>query len=302
MGVKKLNLEQFEYILEVSKTNKISVAAQNLHVSQSGVSQAIHRLEEELGFEVFERRKDGTYPTELGILIIEKAHHIMDEIKQVRQISSLNKDESSKQLIIGSTPGFILTVLPKTLSKFKEKHPEIDIQFQDDISHQIITNVKNETLDIGLILKSEINDYQGIEYEVLYNGKMHACVNPNSPFANLSSISPEDLIHETFALYRSDNMNQFLKDIFNGQKLKNILFTTNDINSLKRAVVESHAITFAVDYMIQDDPLVVNGDIKLVPISNHKAVDRKYGWIRASKTNKSKVINDFITCLKANLP
>lgn len=67
-----MHLEQLKYIVEVAKTRSISIAAQNLHVSQSTISKAITNLEQELSIHLFTRSRLGAQPTTEGKNIIKK--------------------------------------------------------------------------------------------------------------------------------------------------------------------------------------------------------------------------------------
>ncbi|MFJ8527537.1 LysR family transcriptional regulator [Bacillus sp. NPDC094106] len=77
-----MNLEQMEYIKEISRTQSISLAAKNLHVSQAAVSQSISLLERELGVKLFIRSRLGTTPTKEGKNIIRKALEIIKRWKK----------------------------------------------------------------------------------------------------------------------------------------------------------------------------------------------------------------------------
>ena len=62
-----MRIEQLIYLIEISKCGSISSAAEQLHISQPGISQAINSLEEEMDTKLFHRsKKIGTQPTEDG--------------------------------------------------------------------------------------------------------------------------------------------------------------------------------------------------------------------------------------------
>lgn len=50
-----MTLQQLQYLVALAESNSINQAAQNLFVSQSGISKAIKQLESELGFPLLER-------------------------------------------------------------------------------------------------------------------------------------------------------------------------------------------------------------------------------------------------------
>lgn len=54
-----MTLQQLQYLVALAERNSINQAAQNLFVSQSGISKAIKQLESELGFPLLERSSPG---------------------------------------------------------------------------------------------------------------------------------------------------------------------------------------------------------------------------------------------------
>ncbi len=80
-----MTMQQLQYILEVNRVGTITQAAKNLFVSHSSVSNAIHALEEELGFAIFERSWQGAIPTRQGIKVLEHARLICEHQKLILQ-------------------------------------------------------------------------------------------------------------------------------------------------------------------------------------------------------------------------
>lgn len=54
-----MRLEQFESLIEIANSNSISIAAQNLYISQPALSRSIKGLEDELGVPLLSRTVDG---------------------------------------------------------------------------------------------------------------------------------------------------------------------------------------------------------------------------------------------------
>ena len=82
-----MRLEQLYYLVEVNNTRSISLAAENLFITQPALSIAISNLEKELGVKLLERTKSGVYPTAQGQIAIELAQDILDKLDK---LSSLN--------------------------------------------------------------------------------------------------------------------------------------------------------------------------------------------------------------------
>lgn len=121
-----MNTQQIQYILEVYKTRSMSKAAANLYVAQPNLSNAIRALEQELGFAVFSRSNRGVFPTEKGLLVLERANRIWNDYQKMRQI---NSSVSCKRIRIG---GVSLSPTRQAFEKLcleLQNEPNVDISF-----------------------------------------------------------------------------------------------------------------------------------------------------------------------------
>ena len=81
-----MNLEQFQYIIEVSEQGTIAKAAEKLHVSHSAISQAIASLESELDLTIFNRSRSGSKCTTDGKAVVKLSLEIMNKIKELKNL------------------------------------------------------------------------------------------------------------------------------------------------------------------------------------------------------------------------
>ena len=95
-----MRIEQLEYLIEIAKTNSISIAAENLYVSQPSISEAIKKLEGELGIKLLERTKTGSYLTPIGKSIAEQAVRVIEETAKIHQlVAEHQKNEPRSQYL-----------------------------------------------------------------------------------------------------------------------------------------------------------------------------------------------------------
>lgn len=83
-----MRLEQLTYMIEIAKTHSFSLAAENLFIGQSTLSEAIKKLETELAVPLFTRTKNGVYLTDVGQEILDIAlqmSRLADQVKTVAQ-------------------------------------------------------------------------------------------------------------------------------------------------------------------------------------------------------------------------
>lgn len=80
-----MHIERFEYLVEVAKTGSLSLAAQNLHITQSAISQAITSIEKDLGVKIFLRARQGTQLTFEGKKIVKLANEMLFKYQEIRE-------------------------------------------------------------------------------------------------------------------------------------------------------------------------------------------------------------------------
>ena len=78
--------EQLNYAIEIERQGSISKAAKYLFVSQPTVSNAIMKLEEEVGIVIFERTSKGINLTHNGREFLRYAHQLVDQVNVVKKI------------------------------------------------------------------------------------------------------------------------------------------------------------------------------------------------------------------------
>src|SRR5699024_2371151 len=172
--VMKMNLEQLKYTVEVAKSGSLTIASEELHITQSAISQAITGLEKELGVKIFKRSRHGATPTDVGNKIIKKAIEALNKLDELQMEANQSLNLINGNLRIGTIPSPLM-YLPKTLSSYKKDYPNVRIQIFEKSSQDIIHDIKQDKLDIGLIglskERTEMND-QDIHSQIILQGKM----------------------------------------------------------------------------------------------------------------------------------
>lgn len=208
-----INFELYKVFYEVANCHSISKGAEKLLISQPAVSQSIQTLEEQLGGKLFIRTPKGVTLTSEG----EELYHYIKEgmnyfINGTNKFMSLKTLESGI-LSIGSTTTISEHFLMPYLKDFHESYPNIDIHITNDLTENLIKNLRNGTLDliITAIPNYKIKD---IEFHIItelndifvgskkYNDKK---------FNNINELLKEDILLQKSPSITRDNFNTFLK-------------------------------------------------------------------------------------------
>ncbi|MGG3564055.1 LysR family transcriptional regulator [Neobacillus rhizosphaerae] len=284
-----MHIEQLEYIVKVAETGSISIAAHNLHVSQSGISQSITKLEDELGVKIFKRnRRLGAVPTNEGKTLIKKAYEVLMKLHEFKEEAQTYNTVHTGNLKLSSIPGFMLFLL-EPLSAYKKAYPNVNIEISEKTTQHIIEHVQNNQLDIGLITIYDdiLKKGEDLIFEVILEGKMMVAVSKTSPLALLKTITPQQLMTQNVILYNGDYVKQFTNKLISQFGPLNMLFTTDNSAVIKKAIVEGLGISLAPDFTFKNDPDVLSGEIVPLEIIEFEQENVGLGWVRSDNNHFS---------------
>jgi LysR family hydrogen peroxide-inducible transcriptional activator len=204
----------------------------------------ISKFEDELGIQVFDRKKKPVGLTNEGKLILDQLKIILKNIDQLDELKHELKGEVKGKLTIAVIPTIAPFLLPLFLQDFANRFPDLLIEVRELTTKEILRQLKSRELDIG-ILSTPINDAEIKEvdlYEepfVLYD---RAQKYPDSLAPEMLDLSKLWLMEEGHC-FRT----QVLKLCDINQQLKksnlNFDFKAGSIDSLLRFVRANRAST-----------------------------------------------------------
>ncbi len=145
-----MKLHQLKYAFTVAKQGlNVSLAAEQLHTSQPGVSKQIRLLEEEIGVSIFNRTgKRLTDITPAGNEIVHRISTILREIENIKQIGKEHTGEEEGTLVIATTHTQARYVLPKIVKTFLSQHPNVNLSVKQGYPKQISQMVLDGEADL----------------------------------------------------------------------------------------------------------------------------------------------------------
>ncbi len=297
-----MNFEQMEYIKEIVNTKSISLAAQNLHISQSAISQSLFQLEKELEVKLFKRSRMGTIPTEDGRNIIRKALEIVRKVDEIKTEAQIINSSLKGELKIAFSPSALAGFLPYALSSFKRDFPQIKINLIETYRNTIIEKINNNIIDLGFIPVNKHTKKEAlanVNFKYLdYGGEMKIILSKNSPLAYGDAVSIEDLFNYPIVIYSSEFCEKVLKPLKKKNISINVLFTTTNSELIKKTVAEGLAFSILPSSMLRDDPYVESQ--RIIPIS---LIDRefdsdfKFACIYSKKSGNKRIVDNFLNYL-----
>ncbi len=160
-----MNIQQFQYILAVAEYKHFELASEKCFITQSTLSTMISKFEDEIGVQIFDRKKKPVQVTDEGLLIIKQLKLINNNIDQLKELVKEVKGEVKGNLSLSVIPTIAPFLLPLFLQNFASQFPNLNIKVREETTSEIIKKLKSRELDIG-ILSIPIDDKELMEIKL----------------------------------------------------------------------------------------------------------------------------------------
>ncbi len=190
-----MDINQLEVVVAVARDKSFSRAAESLHRTQPAVSQAIRRLEAELGEPLFDRSsKDGTL-TAAGMVLFEFAQQMLNLRQHAHSALRELKDLQRGKLTLSANEYTVMYLLP-LLPVFRALHPQIKIEVKRSLASRIASEVLGRETELGIV-SFKPNDPTVAALPVLMD-ELALIVAPAHPLAGKATVSVRELGAESF--------------------------------------------------------------------------------------------------------
>lgn len=195
-----MDINQLEVLVTVAREKSFSRAAEILERTQPAVSQAIRRLEDELGETLFDRSsKDGTL-TYAGEVLVGYARQMLNlrnaAGSAIRDLRGLHKGK----VTISANEHTVFCILP-VIQAFRERHPNVKIEVQRGVASRIPKEITAREVELGVI-SFKPND-ESLRSVSILTDELKLIVAPGHPLAASRSVSIADLGSETFIAHNA---------------------------------------------------------------------------------------------------
>ncbi|AOB30434.1 hypothetical protein AKI39_06570 [Bordetella sp. H567] len=145
-----LSIRHFKAFLAIVHTRGFTRAAEQLHISQPGLSLMMQEMESQLSCRLFERTTRSVRLTAAGQRLMPVAQQVVDEVEAIVPVLSQLSEKRRRTLRVGVPPIFSATVMPNVYMKLRETQPALDLHIQDLPKPEVERQVRSGELDCGL--------------------------------------------------------------------------------------------------------------------------------------------------------
>jgi LysR family glycine cleavage system transcriptional activator len=154
-----------------ARSESFTRAAEELNVTQGAVSQQVKALEDTLGLKLFRRERQRLILTEAGRNYLAVIRDALDQIAVGTQ--RLLQRQESGVLTISTSPDFAAKWLVNRLSRFAERHPDVDLRVSATTHYADFARD-----DVDIAIRHGDGNWPGLDVQRLYSERLFPVCSP----------------------------------------------------------------------------------------------------------------------------
>ena len=285
-----MDINQLEVLVTIARERSFSRAAEVLDRTQPAVSQAIRRLEQEVGEKLFDRSsKDGTL-TFAGEVLLDYARQMMNLRHSAETALVEMRNLHHGKVTISANEHTVFYLLP-VIEEFRKRHPLIKIEVQRGVASRIPKQITAREVELGVISFTP-NDESLRSVSVMNDGLV-LIVSPKHKLAAQQSVSIKDLGDEVFVAHNAPSpYRQKVIESFEKHKTNlNISVELPSLEAIKKLVEKAVGIALIPKLTAQAE--IADGRLCALSVNEMK-LERKLNIIYRRNSELSHAARAFL--------
>ena len=171
-----MDTQYVQSFVTVVECGSIAEAARRLNLTAAAIAARVRALEEELGKPLVQRAGRRVKPTQAGLKILDRARHVLREVRDLRAIA--NDETSIGELRLGVSASALTGFLPPVLRSFYSSHPKLKVFIEPGTSSHLYPRVLKGEIDAAIIVEPQFIIPKGHEWRQLVEEPLIVLVPP----------------------------------------------------------------------------------------------------------------------------
>jgi DNA-binding transcriptional LysR family regulator len=247
-----MDINQLEVLSVVAREKSFSRAAEVLNRTQPAVSQAIRRLEQEVGEKLFDRSsKDGTL-TLAGEILVDYAKQMLNLRQTAHDAIKEMRDLQHGKVTVSANEHTVFYLLP-VIEEFRRQHPQIKIEVRRGVASRMPKEIMAREVELGVI-SFKPTDNSVVSLSVL-SDELALIVSPEHHLAGKTSVSIKELGEEKFIAHNAPSpYRQKVIESFEKHNTKlNISIELPSLEAIKRLVEKGVGVALVPKLTAQNE-------------------------------------------------
>jgi DNA-binding transcriptional LysR family regulator len=230
-----MDLMSLRIFLTVAEERSFSRAAAKVHRTQPAVSQAVRRLEDDLGEQLFDRSSKSGTLTDAGRVLQNYGQRLVRLAEETENAMRELRDLRRGRVLIGANEAAIHTLLP-LMARFRQKVPDIAIDVRRVPARQIAVEVQQGSLDFGALTFRPAEE--GLLEVAVGSDELVLLVPPAHPLAARRGVTMDDVAGQAVVAHNDPSpARERVLRLFEQHRIPlNMSISLPSLDGIKRAV------------------------------------------------------------------
>jgi DNA-binding transcriptional LysR family regulator len=195
---KNISLQQMEALICLAEERSFSRAAKRMLLTQPALTKNIRNVEDCLGVKVVNRSNAGVSLTPEGKILYDYAQRISKLRKEAGEKIDKLHEKTGGNIYMSASTIPANYILPRAMSLFRQKHPDIQIYIKTEDSEEVLNMVLDNEVELGCIGKKPLD--RKLVSEPLWDDRLVLVIPKSHRWAKKQTISLPELLVEPFVL------------------------------------------------------------------------------------------------------
>jgi DNA-binding transcriptional LysR family regulator len=290
-----VELSHLETLVAVAEEEGFSRGAERLHRTQPAVSQAIRRLEEEIGRPVFDRSSKDATLTDAGEVLYGYARQILNLRRDARAALQELGDLRRGKVVVAANEYTVVHLLP-IVSAYRRLHPEVKLEVKRSLASEIPTELLRRDVEIGLLTYRPAQP--GLAAVPVARDDLALLVAPGHRLARRASVGIRELGDESFLAHnvRSPYRERVLRTFERYQTALHIVLELPSLEAIKRLVERELGVALMPRRVAEAE--ISRGDVVAITVREMR-FERPIYVVYRARADLSHAAEAFLACAGA---
>lgn len=232
----QFTLKQLAYFVAAGEAGSILRAAENIHVSQPSISNAITHLEDVFQIQLFVRHHaQGMSLTTAGGQMMERAKQILRDADELKSLAGVLSDQVYGTINVGCFIPLAPIVTPGLCHGYLQAHDGVEVNVSEDDQAGLLSHLKKGTIDLALTYDLQLD--HAIEFIPLVELKPYVLLAQAHARAKAKKVALKDLAEERYILLDLPLSNNYFMSLFAEQGIKPSIYARTRHIEVQRGLV-----------------------------------------------------------------
>jgi DNA-binding transcriptional LysR family regulator len=194
-----MEARELRYFLALAEELHFSHAARRLEIAPSALSRAVHKIETDLGVQLFVRDTHGVRLTGTGEALVGRSRDALASLEEaLARAREAGRRALEGALSVGVSPLLRHRLAPAILERFAAAYPAVRVERRDELSGPLVQELRERRIDVALAFCP--TRHHDLAYEPIRDAQLAVLLPAAHPLAERTAVSLDELREDRFLL------------------------------------------------------------------------------------------------------